>query len=1201
VKASQTIPRSGAADLATSYQTLLSRGLAYCQKLAGDIWTDYNEHDPGVTILEHLCYALTDLSYRADYEIPDILASPSGTPRPENSLYTGDRILTSSPITPNDYRNLLYDRIKGLKNAWLVPVTDHPLGVQGTYHVLIELREEIEDPEGPEAMEIKNQALKLMRQRRNLGEDIYTVEILKPQPIRIDATVIIEPHSEPANVLARVLFEIQNSMIPFPQIQRVDELFQKMSPEDIWSGPALDHGALDQRSLRPIQTTVRVQEIANIMLKVRGVKRVKDLMVGNVGGEMTADSLPLEKHHVPRIDPPILQMQPGYTIQMELEGGFKVLPDARAVWSKIRELEAEMRSSIAYAARSLSALSYLKVPTGIDRKIESYFSIQHQFPAIYGLGRFGMSNGLIETRKGRLEADAQHRARIRQLRAYLLFFEQLLADNLAQLAHVSELFSLNEELDRSYFYQPLAHDPPHPDDPPNIVEVLLQDPGDPGTNAARYQVCVVDPRGEIVFTSRIQTGLVESEETRRQIAECGQSIDYYQSSTAASREVRLALYGRDNTVLAHGQERFTSIAASREAAKHWVRFFVQLQGDAELLESSIKIFSQEHFGFQVVDERSRIVLLGRRASSPEERDRRIEEMLDCGADEQCYRLLMRGQGEFEVGLLNREGMPIARGSEAFATQRDAESGIIALLVLIESMAAERSSRDRHLRILPEVEEVPGRPLSAYNRGLAKLARSMDRDDLLRRNRFLDHLLARFAEQFDDEILVRLDLRPYGERDGFYAELIRWKIDFLREYVQQSSNLPASVGGGRARGFDYSDTTDSGAGSSFERRIGMLLGIKGHMAGDGYRLNSKQPASKPGYFYMEKDSNRPRAEGEPDARDLHGNFVFSSADSSVFRVLLASCANPNSFQVEPAGHEYKILFQSPESKEPIAIHHAPTRAEADKRVAALVRYFREMRSNSAEWYREECLYLVEHILLRPQDGAEECRVHLPDGKARVQLSSVSIPKKEKEEHARLILEHGQKKANYRARKHSSGKYYLVLYGGDREIAAGKQWFDMTQVENAKTELASLVRRLAAQPQARETILKTTVTDDFYSHRISIFFPNWPMRFQNDEFKLYAEQIVCENAPAHLAVDCYWLAVAEMQEFEQDYGHWRKLKCAFAQAEGKPGHGVPSATELNQQAAKLKAFIERLQLRERRGEHAHAGQPPAGGSGGQAGQS
>ena len=31
------------------------------QELCGETWTDYNLHDPGVSILEQLCYGLTDL------------------------------------------------------------------------------------------------------------------------------------------------------------------------------------------------------------------------------------------------------------------------------------------------------------------------------------------------------------------------------------------------------------------------------------------------------------------------------------------------------------------------------------------------------------------------------------------------------------------------------------------------------------------------------------------------------------------------------------------------------------------------------------------------------------------------------------------------------------------------------------------------------------------------------------------------------------------------------------------------------------------------------------------------------------------------------------------------------------------------------------------------------------------------------------
>lgn len=37
------------------FNFLKNKGIDYIQKLSGDIWTDYNDHDPGVTILEQLC------------------------------------------------------------------------------------------------------------------------------------------------------------------------------------------------------------------------------------------------------------------------------------------------------------------------------------------------------------------------------------------------------------------------------------------------------------------------------------------------------------------------------------------------------------------------------------------------------------------------------------------------------------------------------------------------------------------------------------------------------------------------------------------------------------------------------------------------------------------------------------------------------------------------------------------------------------------------------------------------------------------------------------------------------------------------------------------------------------------------------------------------------------------------------------------
>src|SRR6266852_4136502 len=118
MKAAKTIPRSAPPDICSNYQALLRQGIQYCQELGGDLWTDYNKHDPGVTILEQICYAITDLSYRTDFSIPDILAPAPGVAAPPQPLYTGDYALTCNPLTTSDYRKYLYDRIRGLKNAW---------------------------------------------------------------------------------------------------------------------------------------------------------------------------------------------------------------------------------------------------------------------------------------------------------------------------------------------------------------------------------------------------------------------------------------------------------------------------------------------------------------------------------------------------------------------------------------------------------------------------------------------------------------------------------------------------------------------------------------------------------------------------------------------------------------------------------------------------------------------------------------------------------------------------------------------------------------------------------------------------------------------------------------------------------------------------------------------------------------------------
>lgn len=100
------------------FQFLLKEGLRYIEKLGSKFWTDYNAHDPGITILDVLCYAITDLGYRADFDIKDLLTNKKGLIE-NKTFFSASNIFTNAPLTEIDFRKLLID-IDGVANAWLL-------------------------------------------------------------------------------------------------------------------------------------------------------------------------------------------------------------------------------------------------------------------------------------------------------------------------------------------------------------------------------------------------------------------------------------------------------------------------------------------------------------------------------------------------------------------------------------------------------------------------------------------------------------------------------------------------------------------------------------------------------------------------------------------------------------------------------------------------------------------------------------------------------------------------------------------------------------------------------------------------------------------------------------------------------------------------------------------------------------------------
>ena len=139
---------------AADFKLLLDEGLTAIQQMAGKNWTDYNIHDPGVTILEQLCYALTELGYRSNFDFEDLLASQSRAKNPsysetntKDTFYTAANILHSHPVTIKDYRKAMIDRIYGLRNIWIEPlnVSKKQSQIHGVYLAFAEASPDIFD------------------------------------------------------------------------------------------------------------------------------------------------------------------------------------------------------------------------------------------------------------------------------------------------------------------------------------------------------------------------------------------------------------------------------------------------------------------------------------------------------------------------------------------------------------------------------------------------------------------------------------------------------------------------------------------------------------------------------------------------------------------------------------------------------------------------------------------------------------------------------------------------------------------------------------------------------------------------------------------------------------------------------------------------------------------------------------------------
>jgi len=163
--------------------------------MSGKVWTDYNAHDPGVTLADIANHALTELDYKLGFPVTDFLTEQG---RPFSAarfgLFPPETACTFSPVTEEDYRSMLLAEVSGLAN---VRVRCNP--ETGAYTIIVMPLPFTED-NGRTAKYIAA----AFNSRRNLCEWLEKVEIAQADPLKFEAEFDIADGENATEVLAQV-------------------------------------------------------------------------------------------------------------------------------------------------------------------------------------------------------------------------------------------------------------------------------------------------------------------------------------------------------------------------------------------------------------------------------------------------------------------------------------------------------------------------------------------------------------------------------------------------------------------------------------------------------------------------------------------------------------------------------------------------------------------------------------------------------------------------------------------------------------------------------------------------------------------------------------------------------------------------------------------------------------------------------------
>ena len=294
--------------MALDYEGLKQIGLSYIRNASKKTWTDLGAHDPGVTMLEQLCFALVDLGYRTSFDLKDIMADmPQG-----ESLVSPESVLACSPVTIDDYRKLILEHFRGkVRNVHLsrkdtVLPFDKTLirktgaesvEVAGRYRVQLELQDAYYPKKEEVLQEIKsflNDGYRNLCESFDFSDSRPKDAVLQKLSVGFHAKITIDRevrYDKLTRDLEKALREYVTPSIPYHSFEELvekgmtlAEIFQGANPPDMDSFVTYEDLARLGRKKQ-----LFLSDIKNIILSQKGVRSISHLCFVLPDGEKRAE------------------------------------------------------------------------------------------------------------------------------------------------------------------------------------------------------------------------------------------------------------------------------------------------------------------------------------------------------------------------------------------------------------------------------------------------------------------------------------------------------------------------------------------------------------------------------------------------------------------------------------------------------------------------------------------------------------------------------------------------------------------------------------------------------------------------------------------------------------------------------------------------------------------------------------------------